>query len=345
MLTRSDSCKGEYPEVSIIILNWNNYKDTNECLESLGNITYPNHEIIVIDNGSVDGSGEKLKKKFPGHTFIQNKENLGFAGGNNVGIKYAVDVSPSPYILLLNNDTTVEPDFLEPLVAFAEENKRAGSLQGKLLRKSNPKMPDSLGQMVTTIPGRSHDIMEWGNMYDDNSPQEIFGACAAAALYRVETLRQIGLFNEEFFAIFEDVDLSWRARIAGWHSFLIPLSVVYHKRGISGPTTFNSFKKRLNFRNGVYLAIRYWPAKYLIFYSPFLMKAIAGAILYCFTHSSLKEFAKYLVYSYRIRKRIKKNVLKGICKDWLVQEEGYKVYFNRKLRRLHTLIEGKNAGD
>ncbi len=336
MLTRPDSCKGECPKVSIIILNWNNYEDTNECLNSLENITYPNYEIIVVDNGSIDGSGEKIKKKFPGHTFIQNKENIGFAGGNNVGIKYAIDVSPPRYILLLNNDTIVEPDFLEPLVAFAEENNRAGSVQGKLLRKDDPRLPDSLGQMVTTIPGRGGDIMEWGDMYGDNSPREIFGACAAAALYRVETLREIGLFNEEFFTIFEDVDLSWRARIAGWRSFLVPQSVVYHKRGISRHTTFNTFKNYLNFRNSVYLAVRYWPAKYLIFYSPFLMKTTARAIFYCITQGSLRGFVKSLMHSYRIRKRIKSSILKGICKEWLVPE-GYKAYFNRKLRRWHIL--------
>ena len=117
--------ENNYPKVSIIILNWNNYEDTKECLLSLDKITYPNYEVIVVDNGSIDGSTLKIQKEFPQHKYIYNNDNLGFTEGNNIGMEYAMKKG-TDFVLVLNNDITVENGFLESLVDIALKNPDAG---------------------------------------------------------------------------------------------------------------------------------------------------------------------------------------------------------------------------
>src|SRR5690606_24319194 len=120
----------EEPSVAIILVNWNSYTHTKKCLLSLREIIYRNYKTIVVDNGSSDGSGDSLEKEFEELTLIRNPENLGFTGGNNVGIKYACE-SGFKYLMLLNNDTEVEPDFLTPLIERMEEDDKIGAIQPK----------------------------------------------------------------------------------------------------------------------------------------------------------------------------------------------------------------------
>ncbi|MEY3643864.1 MAG: hypothetical protein RLZZ207_558, partial [Bacteroidota bacterium] len=119
------------PKVAIIIVNWNGYALTKACLESLKELQYSNFKLILVDNGSVDGSGEKLKSEFPEIELLTSPDNIGFTGGNNLGIQWALDHS-FDQVLLLNNDTLVEPDFLDPLVSFLEQNPDYGAVQPKI---------------------------------------------------------------------------------------------------------------------------------------------------------------------------------------------------------------------
>lgn len=244
------------PRVSIIILNWNNWRDTIECLDSLLQISYKCYDVIIIDNGSTDGSQREIEKYIEnkmvhsrtildydpiGHSkqyknkyinilVINNQNNCGFAKGNNIGISYAIRVFCPEYILLLNNDTTVEKQFLTELIKTAESGEDIGICGSKLLNAYAPNIIDSTGHIISwgRIVDRGHGEFDIGQ-YDNK--MDVIGAMAAAALYKRTMLESIGLFDESFFTTYEDAELSWRALVNGWKAKYCPMSIVYHKRG------------------------------------------------------------------------------------------------------------------
>ncbi len=264
-------------KAAIIILNWNGWRDTIECLKSLYNINYNNYNILVLDNSSTDESVKMIcdycsHKSGTGANdfsylhddgspgvkgyktadskliFIINDKNYGFAEGNNIGIRYAMDNLDPDYILLLNNDTSVEENFLRHLVEAMEKDGGIGISQPKILNSHNRDIIDSTGHVfgLCQILERGHGEVDKGQ-YDEKT--DIIGACAAAALYRTEMLRQIGLFNARFFMQYEDAELSWRAFNLGWSAKFVPISLVYHKRGGSTNKKIASKILRLNLRN------------------------------------------------------------------------------------------------
>jgi len=144
------------PNVFIVVLNWNNFPDTAECLRSLAKVRYPRYQVILVDNGSRDGSAEALEKEFPRVTLMRNPVNAGFAGGNNIGIKQALTLG-ADYVLLLNNDTTVSADFLDALIDFGQEHESAGILGPKVFYYSTPPHIWSMGARAPILTGpRSH---------------------------------------------------------------------------------------------------------------------------------------------------------------------------------------------
>ncbi|MHC1756957.1 MAG: glycosyltransferase family 2 protein [Methanosarcina sp.] len=253
------------PEVSIIILNWNGKKNTINCLESLKLTTYPNYEIIVVDNGSTDGSVEYFKEHYLEIEIIENRENLGFAEGNNVAIKEVLKRKEVKYIALLNNDTIVEPDWLDKLVDALETDDIIGSCQPKMLLLINSGIIDAVGISINKYGGafqKGHNEKDLGQY---NKIVEVFGVCAGAALYRAEMLNQIGFFDKDFFAYYEDVDLAIRARLFGWKSVCVPQAVIYH---IHSATLGNDspFKKYLLERNAYYYVIKCLPRKVIVLF-------------------------------------------------------------------------------
>jgi GT2 family glycosyltransferase len=263
-----------HSKVSIVLLNWNGWEETVECLNSLSKINYPNFNVLIVDNGSNDDSVVQIKNylsinngKFQKVNLIENKKNYGFAEGNNIGIKLVIQSSPD-YVLLLNNDTTVDKNFLYELVKVAEENHSVGSVQSLLLKPGGT-IIDSMGQELTTWSARDIGIGKKYNNLDEDI--EIFGACAAAALYRTDVLVKAGFLDSDFFAIYEDVDLSWKIRLAGFKSFLAAKSIVYHKRNISKDVSEinldwikNDLKCYHLTKNMLILAIRYHPSSFLL---------------------------------------------------------------------------------
>jgi len=222
-----------FPRVSIIILNFNGIKDTIGCLKSLKKCVYPNFEIILVDNGSKNNEGAKLKKLEGGNLRVfVNRKNLGFAGGNNFAIKKIMREGKSKYIYFLNNDTEVEPDFLSHAVIRAETSENIGIVGSLSLQYTNRDFIENAG----------HDFLNCGDYVPRgrNRPREDFqkscevmGACSAGALYRVEALRECGLYDELFFLNYEDVDLSMRCILYGWKCIFEPKSVIYHKLSVS----------------------------------------------------------------------------------------------------------------
>ena len=217
----------EWPRVAVILLNWNGYELTKACVDSLLEATYPNSEVFVVDNGSVDGSPARLKQAFPFLTLIENGENLGFARGCNVGIRAAVETG-ADYVLLLNNDSVVSPGFLEPLVKYALSTPRTGLVSGKILLQSDRNTIWFAGGRVFRLYGarvRGHLAVDNGSF----DRCERSGACTGAMmLIPRHVLEQVGLLPEEYFFGMEEWDYSLTVSRAGFDLLYCGESVVFH---------------------------------------------------------------------------------------------------------------------
>jgi len=211
-------------KTSIVIVNWNGKHYLDTCLSSVLNQTYTNFEIIMVDNASSDGSVEYVQEKYPSVRIIPTNENLGFARGCNVGMR----ASNADYIVALSNDTRVEPNWLEELVKVAETDEMIGICGSKILLMDTPDIYNSAGFFII-----------WNAFIYDRAPgkkigkyeklEQVDGVCAASALYRKKMLDEIGLLDERFFFGHDDIDLSWRAKNAGWKAMYVPSSICYHK--------------------------------------------------------------------------------------------------------------------
>ncbi len=211
--------------VVVVVPNWNGADSLKACLDSLVAQSVKAH-IIVVDNGSTDGSLELLKQ-YPDIEVIRHTKNKGFAGGVNPGFRRAVELG-AVYAAAFNNDAVADKQWLKQLVTYMDGHNRVGIATCKLLTGDGKKL-DSTGDYYTAwgLPyprGRGESDI---NKYD--SELEIFGASGGASLYRVKMLEEIGLFDEDFFAYYEDVDLSFRAQLAGWKVAYVPVAVAYHQ--------------------------------------------------------------------------------------------------------------------
>ena len=218
-------------KVAIIIINWNGYALTKACLESLRKVTYPELLTILVDNGSVDNSGEKLKKEFPEVELLASRENLGFTGGNNLGIQWALDQS-FDYVLLLNNDTVVEPDFLQPMVSFLEENRNYGAAQPKILYEPARDIIWNAGggyfkwlEMTWSVGIGKTDQ----GQFDEEKDTPWITGCAI--LVSTTAIRKAGMLDDRFFAYYEDVEWSFSLRKHGYKLKYLPQSKIYHIAG------------------------------------------------------------------------------------------------------------------
>jgi GT2 family glycosyltransferase len=263
------------PKVSVVILNWNGRRYLEDCLTSLQAQTFTDFEIILVDNGSTDGSVEWVAECFPQVRVIRNETNVGFAAGNN----QAISASQAEFVATLNNDTRVEPDWLAVLIAAAEEEPTVGMCASKMLFADRPGIINSTGINLDPI-GIAWDRQ--GGEPDDRQetePVEVFGPCAGAALYRRTMLDRIGMFDEDFFAYLEDVDLAWRARMAGWRCLYVPSARVYHIHSATGGEG-SPFKNRLLGRNKVWTIAKNYPTSRLVLYLPLILLYDLAAVLY-----------------------------------------------------------------
>lgn len=221
--------KNPFPLVYIILLNYNGYKDTIECINSLEKISYKNYKIVIVDNASTDGSEDILKNEFPHHIFIQTGSNLGFAGGNNVGIKYALE-NGADYILLLNNDTVVEPNFLEPLVEYADKDNKVGIVGGKINYYHNRNKIWSAGGKVNLFTGSTYHFgLNKNNSDYINKFNKVKFLTGCVQLIKKDLINDIGFLDEDYFLYYEDTDYCTRAVKNGWKLVYIPNSIIYHK--------------------------------------------------------------------------------------------------------------------
>lgn len=253
---------------SLIIPNWNGKVHLKECLDSVGWQTFTDFEAILVDNGSTDGSLDYAKVAFPEVRILPLPDNVGFAAGVN----YGIEAAQGQFIVLLNNDTEVDPDWLKNLHAATREHPEIAIFASKLLNYYTRNTIDSAGDAVHLRSG-PYKIGE-GDITDKYSERSvIFGACGGGGCYRRELFDQIGCFDEDFFAYFEDVDLSFRANWAGFRCMSVPEAVIYHKVGGTSDTSPAS-KDRFDImrrRNFIFLVIKNYPALFLWKYSPYIL--------------------------------------------------------------------------
>jgi GT2 family glycosyltransferase len=248
-----------YPEkVCIIILNWNGKKDTIECLESLKMVEYPNYEIILVDNGSTDGSVESLRKLYPDMEIIENLNNLGFAAGNNVGIRKAIEKG-ADYVLLLNNDTTVNKDFLNNLITVAKNDDMIG-IAGPIIRYYSE--PENSWFEKGKINWFSFNIATHTKITDDKEVVSTDFMTGCAFLIKKATIEKVGFLTDEYFFYFEDVDYSLRAKNAGFKIVVTPLSKIYHKVSATASKKFKPESLYYANRNRFWIIKTYCPLKY-----------------------------------------------------------------------------------
>lgn len=215
--------------VAIILLNWNGFDYTKACMESLRQITYPHWQVILVDNGSTDGSLKKLKALFPEVIFLASSENVGFTGGNNLGITYAMEEG-YPYMLLLNNDTLVEKGFLEPLVEHLVGASDVAAVQPLIYYVHDRNKLWSAGGNIRKWIGESQTSYL---VKDAIHPYATDWITGCAILVRASTIQQVGLLDNAYFAYHEDVDWSLRMRKADMVLAVVPQSRIYHVAGAS----------------------------------------------------------------------------------------------------------------
>ncbi len=223
----------EVPSVAIILVNWNSYGHTSNCLLSLRKVDYGNFKTIVVDNGSSDGSGDSLEAEFDEIILLRNTENLGFTGGNNTGINYAVE-QDFKYLMLLNNDTEVEPDFLKLMIDRLEKDPQVGAVQPKFFYLNDKKKIWNAGGTYYPSIGLTLTV---GNN-DRNKPdydhyKEIDWITGCCFLVRTEIIQKTGGLADKLFIYYEDVDWSYRIKSLGYKLYIEPKAIVYHEAGMS----------------------------------------------------------------------------------------------------------------
>lgn len=301
--------KKKYPLVSIVIANWNGGQVWKDCLVSLSKINYPEWELIVVDNNSTDGSSKYSidpKYKIVRTKLIKNEQNLGFAPANNQGY----EISKGKYILLLNNDTLVDPKLLKVLVKKIEKDPQIGVIQPKIKMMDNPEYLDNAGSFMT----KTGFLQHWGFSQKDSKEfckeKEIFSAKGACMLIRRSIVEKAKLFDETFVSYMEDSDFCWKTWLMGYKVIFYPKTFILHKVGMSSSRmdqiviNYNSFKNRirsliknLNFTNLfmiltahlilLFLLGTYYLMKLQFKKAGMIFKAISWNIIHL--HSSLKE--------------------------------------------------------
>ncbi|KUK17262.1 glycosyltransferase family 2 protein [Thermococcus sibiricus] len=311
------------PRVSIIILNWNGWKDTIECLESVYRITYPNYDVIVVDNGSQDDSVQKIKEYAEGKIrvnskffeynpenkpikvfevseedakrgrfnkplyekydvdrrmiLIKNKKNYGFAGGNNVGIKFALSVLNPDYVLLLNNDVIVDRDFLNTMLSVCKKNDKIGIVG----LKSYTYRTNKLRRLPKAIGVLEPNVIE---------TEYVEGSCF---LIKSDVLRDVGLFDTRYFLYYEETDLCARARREGYRVVFVLNSRIWHKVGASRPsTTFIYFITRNWF---LFVQKNYSKTRLILSFGYYMTITVPRRVYtYLIKHRSREEFKSFL---------------------------------------------------
>ncbi|MBU0648951.1 glycosyltransferase family 2 protein [Patescibacteria group bacterium] len=272
-------------QISINIVTWNGMRFLPDALKSILGQTHQDFKIIVVDNGSTDGTVEYVRTNLPKITLLRNVRNLGFARGHNQGFHLALDKWPTEerdkcFVLIANQDLILEPDFLEKITRFARANTRGAIFGGKLLRayfkpedeEFEEKIKSDVLDSTGLVMKKSRRVIDRGageqdsGQYDEKS--EVFGISGALALIRASALDDIRYkdeyFDEDFFSYKEDIDLGWRMRLRGWQSYYVPQARAFHFRGAYSPTKASASEKiRLRRQRPFFIKVHSFSNHYL----------------------------------------------------------------------------------
>ena len=300
-------------KTTVIIPNYNGKEYLKQCLLSLSKCIPSDFHTIVVDNGSTDGSEELLKSEFSHIDTIFLEENTGFAPAVNRGL----EKTETKYALLLNNDTTVEPDFVKKMEDAMEAHTKVFSVSAKMLMMQDKSLLDGAGDLYCAL-GWAFALGK-GKKADRyyTKPAKIFSSCGGAVIYSMEALQKIGLFDENHFAYLEDVDIGYRARIAGYRNWYEPAAIVYHAgSGFSG-SRYNEFKIKLSSRNSIYLILKNMPVLQIIINLPFLLLGFLTKI------------------AFFVKKGYGHTYCRGLC-------EGFRLYFSKDGKKHRVRFSMKN---
>ncbi|MFH1972240.1 MAG: glycosyltransferase family 2 protein [archaeon] len=292
-------------KVSIIIVNWNGLDHLKDCLPSIEKQSYRDYEVIIVDNGSIDEGIDYVEKNFPQYKIIKNNKNLGFPKPNNQGIH----IAKGEYILLLNNDTELDRDFLKNYVEFAEQSEKdVGMFSCKMLFFNRRNGINSIG---LNLYDDGSSIDEAFNEIDKgfNSSKEVFGPCGGAALFKKEALEDIKIeddyLDSDFFLYAEDTDLAFRLQLRGWKCQYVPNAKVYHK--------VNATTKKIpnvgvyhGHKNKIFLILKNYPTSLLIKKSPKIILRQFISIFYYLTKFNLTPIKSRIAVIKLLPKMLKK---------------------------------------
>lgn len=318
-------------KTTIIIPNYNGLSFMEPCFESLKEQTVRDFKVLVVDNGSTDGSVEWLKEHRIPSIFL--KENTGFSGAVNTGIRAA----DTPYVLLLNNDTRVEPGFVAAMERAMDQSPKIFSVSSRMIQMYHPELLDDAGDMYSILGwayqrgvGRSSELYQ--------KSCRVFSACAGAAIYRRAVFDEIGLFDELHFAYLEDIDVGWRAKLYGYDNVYCPDAAVYHVGSGTSGSRYNSFKVRLAARNCIYLNYKNMPGWQILLNAPFLLAGIFVKYLFFVKNGFGRDYVSGLKEGIRTRKQCRRvpGLLRRFGAELKVQFEmlyGTGLYVYEFLRR------------
>ena len=302
--------------VYIIILVWNGKKYLSKLFSSLANLDYPKdkYKILVLDSGSTDGSRDYLRDLNDRQIIklIELKKNLGFTGGNNLGMQHALK-NKAKYIFLLNQDTFVKPDFLTELIKTAETDKKIGIVQSLTMHYNNPDKIQSLGNQLHYL-GYGWSGGNWlpqDTPKFENEAKKMVYASGAAVLYTAQMLNEIGLFDENFFAYHEDSDICLRAKLRGYKVVLAPKSIVYHDYDFAPDK--NKLRYYWNERNRIYLILKNYSCKTILLIIPMMLAMDLGQLIFAIKKGYTWEWLKARLW-------IKFNLYKVLKVRHLVQK-------------------------
>ena len=288
-------------EVSVIIPNFNGMAYLDGVLSGLECQTVRNFEVILVDNGSSDGSCAFVASSYPWVHMIELPENFGFCKAVNEGIK----ASRAPYVLLLNNDIEVTPDFIEEMLAAIRRHKKAFSCAARMIQFHDRDRLDDAGNYYCAL-GWAYARGKGKDIHTCEKEEKIFASCAGAAIYRRKIFEKIGYFDEEHFAYLEDMDVGYRARINGYENWYAPKAMVYHVGSGTSGSRYNHFKTRYSSRNNVYLIYKNMPLLQIILNLPFLIVGFGTKLLFFTVKGFGKEYLAGIKNGFQISKKDRK---------------------------------------
>ncbi|MCD7745277.1 MAG: glycosyltransferase family 2 protein [Lachnospiraceae bacterium] len=293
---------------TIVIPNLDGLAYLGPCLDSLARQTRQDFDVILIDNGSKDGSADFVRSHYPDVMIRQFERNEGFCRAVNEGIRMAA----TEYVILLNNDTICEDTFVEELVS-AIRRTGAFSCAAKMVQMSHPDRMDNAGDYYCAL-GWAFALGKGKPASRYDTERAIFSSCAAAAIYRRAVFDEIGLFDEAHFAYLEDTDVAYRARIAGYRNYYAPRAVVRHVGSATSGSVYNEFKIRYSSRNNIYLIYKNMPWPQIVLNLPFLLPGFLIKMVFFARKGYLREYVVGLGAGAALCRRDKKVRFKW--KNW-----------------------------